>query len=473
MSIFAFRFIPSGFFPDSTTPLFYVNYWLPEGSDIRRMKKDMMEISQHIQSIDQVENVTTIIGKGMPRFMLVYTPESDNPSYGQFVVRVADYKSIDDIAPKVKSWILNQYPNSEAQIQKVRLGPGKTSKIEVRFSGPSPSMLRSLSGQAQAIMRQNPEAIDIRDDWRQKVKVISPVYNELKGRKTGISREQLSLALDTAFSGVEVGLYREKDELIPIISRAPENERLKAQSILELTVWSQLLQRNISVDQLVDNIEVTWQDNIVANRNRLRTITVKCDPNEIEASQLFNQLKPKIESIPLPPGYQLEWGGEYEDSKDAQEGLAKNIPGGLIAMIAIVILLFNSLKQPLVIWLCVPLAFIGVSFGLLLTYKPFDFMAILGFLSLTGMLIKNAIVLIDQIDLEIHSGKERRRAIIDSSVSRLRPVTLAALTTVLGLAPLLTDVFFVSMAVVIMFGLSFATLLTLVIVPVLYDKIVK
>jgi multidrug efflux pump subunit AcrB len=472
LSFFGFRYVPSGFFPNSTTPIFYIDYWLAEGTDIRRLRDDMLAISKHIQKEDEVEAVTMVLGKGMQRFLLVYTPESENPAYGQFVIHMKKYESISAYAQRLKQWISENYPDSAAYIQRIRLGPGGGAKIEARFSGPDPKILRQLAKKAEAIMRDNPEAIDIRNDWRQKVKIISPDYSEMRGRTTGISREDLATALQTAFPGKTIGVYREKDELLPIISRAPDAERLSVQSMLELPVWSELLQKNVTVDQVIKKINIKWQNNIIASRNRLRTLTVMTDPKTVEASILFNELQPKIEAIPLPAGYQLAWGGEYENASDAQKGLAKNIPMGVILMIGIVIILFNSLRQPLVIWLCVPFSFVGVTVGLLLTYNPFDFMAILGFLSLTGMLIKNGIVLIDQIDMEIAEGKEKKQAIIDSSVSRLRPVSLAALTTVLGMAPLLLDAFFVAMAVVIMFGLSFATVLTLVVVPVFYDAII-
>lgn len=472
-AIYAFNYVPSGFFPNSTTPIFYIDYWRAEGSDIRAMEKDMLEIAAKIRKTEGVVDVTTVVGKGAQRFMLVYSPEPENPSYGQLLIRVKDYKNIPSYAKQFKQYIQKNYPGSEAQVKFIRLGPGSGSKIEARFSGPSAIKLRELAEQAKAIMHENPNAIDIRDDWRQKVKIIEPSYSETQGRLTGITREMLSESLEMAFSGKRVGIYRERDKLIPIISRPPDDERLNIDSVEELYIWSDLLKKAVPASQLIDKISTVWEDNMIARRNRLRTITVKADPKVGEASVLHAQLAPKIEAIELPPGYMLEWGGEYENAKDAQKGLAKNIPIGLLFMIAIVIGLFNAIRQPLIIWLCVPLSFIGVSFGLLITYKPFDFMAILGFLSLTGMLIKNAIVLIDQIDLEIREGKPGYEAIIDSCVSRLRPVMLAAITTVFGMVPLLQDAFFVAMAVVIMFGLSFATVLTLIVVPVLYSIFFK
>jgi multidrug efflux pump subunit AcrB len=224
----------------------------------------------------------------------------------------------------------------------------------------------------------------------------------------------------------------------------------------------------IPIRQVVSEFRTTFEDEIIERRNRKPTITVFADPDRGLATALFARVRPQVEEIELPVGYELQWGGEYEDSGDAQAGLVANIPVFVVAMILITIMLFNSLKQPLIIWLTVPLALIGVTSGLLVTGQPFGFMALLGFLSLSGMLIKNAIVLIDEVNLQWREGKELVTAIVDAGASRLRPVGMAASTTALGLIPLLFDAFFVSLAVTVIAGLIFATILTMVIVPVLY-----
>ena len=229
----------------------------------------------------------------------------------------------------------------------------------------------------------------------------------------------------------------------------------------------------IPMRQVVSGFESTFEDEIIQRRNRKPTITVYADPKNELASNLFTRVRPQVEALELPPGYELEWGGEYEDSGNAQAGLVASLPMFILAMILITVMLFNSIKQPLIIWLTVPLSLIGVTAGLLLMSQPFGFMALLGFLSLIGMLIKNAIVLIDEINLQWAEGKELLNAIVESGASRLRPVLMAASTTALGLIPLLFDAFFISMAVTIIFGLGFATLLTMVVVPVLYATFYK
>ena len=275
------------------------------------------------------------------------------------------------------------------------------------------------------------------------------------------------------FQGQSVGVYREGDLLLPIILRAVEAERSNVDSLRNLQIWSPAAKTMIPLRQVVAGFSTEFEDEIIMRRNRRRTITVFGDPVDGPATELFARVRPQIEAIELPPGYLLEWGGEYEDSGKAQAALAGNLPTFVFLMVLVTIVLFNSLRQPLVIWLCVPLALIGVTVGLLSTGQPFGFMALLGFLSLIGMLIKNAIVLVDQINVELGDGKPLLSAILDSGVSRLRPVAMAASTTALGMLPLFFDAFFISMAVTIVFGLIFATVLTMVVLPVFYAIIFR
>jgi len=240
-----------------------------------------------------------------------------------------------------------------------------------------------------------------------------------------------------------------------------------------LQIWSPAAGKMIPLRQVVSGFETVFEDDIIYRMDRTRAIKVLADPMGVPASVILARVRPQIEAIPLGPGYRLEWWGEFKDSGEAQEALAGSIPIFVMIMVVIVIALFNNLRQPLIIWLVVPLALIGVTFGLLVTDQPFGFMALLGFLSLSGMLIKNAIVLIDQINTELGEGKETLNAIVDAGVSRLRPVGMAAATTILGMAPLFPDAFFKAMAVTIAFGLLFATILTMVVVPVLYSIIYR
>jgi multidrug efflux pump subunit AcrB len=266
-------------------------------------------------------------------------------------------------------------------------------------------------------------------------------------------------------------VYRDGTTLMPIVARLPEEERVDIRNIEGMKIWSPALSEYIPLQQVTLGYDMRWEDPIIVRKNRKRMLTVMADPDllgEETAATLQKRLQPQIEAIELPPGYALEWGGEYESSGDAQASLFTTMPMGYLFMFLVTVFLFNTVKEPLIVWLTVPLAIIGVTTGLLALNTPFGFMALLGFLSLSGMLLKNGIVLLDQIEIEMKSGKDPYLAVVDASLSRVRPVCMAAITTILGMIPLLPDIFFKPMAVTIMFGLGFATVLTLIVVPVLY-----
>jgi multidrug efflux pump subunit AcrB len=474
VSVWGFQFVKSGFFPTSTTPQVVVDYWLPEGTDITQTKADMLKIEAELSTYDNIQDVQTLIGKGALRYMLVYGGESGNSAYGQFLLKVDSYEVIADIIPKVQGYLDANYPDAQAKVWQFQLGPGGGSKIEVEFSGPDPAVLRRLADKAKAIMTADGRAISIKDDWRQPASVIEPVYSSNKGRRLGVSRQDLSNALLTNFSGRSVGVYREGNTLIPIIARAPESERLNAESIGQIQIISPATGAAVPLEQVVDSIDTVWRNSLLLREDRVWKIKAQADPVAGDlASDLQARLLPQIEAIELPPGVKLEWGGELGNSSEANGDLASTLPLGFLAMVLVVVVLFNGLRQPLVIWLVVPLSLIGVVLGLVTTGTPMEFMAILGLLSLSGLLIKNAIVLVDQMDIEIAEGKARFDAVVDSAASRVRPVMMGALTTVLGVIPLFGDAFFKSMAVVLVFGLTFATLLTLVVVPALYAVIFR
>ena len=469
VSAWGFQFIKDGFFPASTTPQIVVDYSLPMGTDISKTEKDILQLESFVTTLDGVNAIETSIGAGGLRFMLVYSPESNNSSYGQLLVRVDDYNLIEDLIPQIQDHITTKFPEARSKVWRFALGPGGGSKIEAMFKGADPKVLRELANKAKAIMAADGRALSIQDDWSEAVAVIEPQYSAVKGSRAGISREDLAGALQSNFSGKTVGVYRENEDLIPIISRAPANERVGVKDIENIQVLSSITGKTVPIRQVVDGFRTNWRDGQLRRVDRVWTIKAQSDPFPGDlASDLLNRIRADVEAIELPDGYSLEWDGEYGDSKGANEDLASTIPIGLLVMVLIVIALFRSIRQPVVIFLVVPLSIIGVVSGLLIADKPLEFMALLGVLSLSGLLIKNAIVLVDQMNLEIAEGKPRFTAIIDSAASRVRPVMMGTLTTVLGVIPLLSDAFFQAMAVVIIGGLSFATILTLVMVPVLY-----
>jgi multidrug efflux pump subunit AcrB len=468
LSLRGFGFVEQIFFPSSTRPQFMVDFWMPQGTHIDDTTHEVESIEEYLLAQEGVTHVASLIGKGGLRFLLTYAPEKTNSAYAQLLVDVDDAERIETLAPLIEAGLAERYPDALAFVSKFELGPGANGKIRARFSGPDPDVLRHLASQTETILHADPNAKGIRTDWRQRVKVVEPILAEEQANTNGIARTDVARTLLEGFEGASVGVYREKDLLLPIIMRAQEDQRADVASIRALQIWSPAAQAMIPLRQVVSGFETVFEDEIIMRRNRKRTMTVFADPMTGPASVLFERVRPQIEAIPLPTDYMLEWGGDYEDSRDAQGPLLASLPKFILIMLVVTIALFNSLRQPAIIWLCVPLALIGVTVGLLATGQSFGFMALLGFLSLSGMLIKNAVVLIDEINLQSSQGKELLPAIEDSGTSRLRPVAMAASTTALGMIPLLTDAFFVSMAVTIIFGLLFATVLTMVVVPVLY-----
>jgi len=501
-SLIGFTHVKQMFFPDSTRPQFFVDVFLPEGTHIEVTEEALARAEEYLMGLDEVTGVSTAIGGGDLRFLLTYEPSVTSSSVGVLFADVTDYKVIQELAPRVQEELQELLPNALVNVRKFRLGPGEGGRVQLRISGPDPIEVRKMSSVAMDILRAD-HALGVRSEWRNPVKVIRPQLAEAQARQLGISRPEVANALQGAFEGYRTGVYREQDELLPILARAPEDERRNVDNIRDLQIWSPAAGRMIPMDQVLTGFTTEIENEKIWRRDRVTTQRVHADPDHGElASELLARVKPEIEqalnvdvaaylgkhmdkpfedytakTIPIKngdripiqgkPGYYIAWGGEGEDSARAQASLAASIPVFLGIMVLIVIFLFNAIRQPLIIWLTVPLAIIGVTAGLLVFRQPFGFMALLGVLSLTGMLIKNSIVLIEEIQLQL-KDKDPFSAVVDSGVSRMMPVAMAALTTILGMIPLLTDAFFVSMAVAIMCGLLVATVLTLVVVPVLY-----
>ncbi len=466
-----FKFVDQSFFPSSTTPQFTVDYWLPEGTDIRRTSDDLARLEEFVLNLDGTESVATTIGQGSMRFLLTYAPEQPNTAYGQMIIKVDGYERIDGMIADIEAFVASSLPDGLAYGAPFVLGPGGGSDIELRLRGQDPAELRRLAGLVMDIMAADPHARDIRHDWREQAKVLRPQIDDTRAARAGVTRRDVAVALQRTFGGINVGLYREGDDLIPIKARAPANERSDVGSIRDVQIWSPAARESIPLVQVAPEFTTEWEDHIIQRFNRASTITPQCNASVGLPSALLKRIMPEIEAkmkAEMKPGYGFEWGGEYENSGDAQAAIAGNLPITLLMMVLIVLALFNALRQPMVIFLTVPLALIGVTGGLLAAGSPFGFMALLGLLSLIGMMIKNAVVLVDEMDMQIASGKERIVAVLDSCVGRLRPVGMAAFTTVLGMIPLLPDVFFNSLAVTVMAGLGFATVLTLIVVPTLY-----
>ena len=468
LSLYGFQFTDKAFFPASTTPKFRVDVFWSIDQDIDDTERKAAVLEKGLAELEGVTHVATAIGQGPPRFILTFTPEKPHRGYAQFLVDIEDYRTLQRDIERAEQYISEAAPDAIAFGRTFDLGPSKPGKIEARLVGPDPDVLRKLENQVLAIFRADPDTKGSRGRWYERVKVIRPRLSEEQADAHGITTRNVAEAIHGTFEGKATGVYREEEEVIPVLFRQPAPIRLDVANLRQIPIWSPVAQRYIPMANVVTGLQTVWSDEVVERRNRKRTLTVVTDPTEDSAPTLWGRLAPQVEALDYPPGYYVEWGGEYESQRDAQAALFAPIPMFVGIMILIVVGLFNAIRQPLVIWLTVPLALIGVTMGLLLTSQPFGFMALLGFLSLSGMLIKNAIVLVEQMDIEREEGKGTYQAILDSGVGRLRPVAMAALTTILGLLPLFFDAFYRAMAVTIVFGLAVATVLTMIVVPVFY-----
>jgi len=478
VSLWGFRFVPQMYFPDSSRQQFMVDYWLPQGTRIEETSARMKLIEDELLRQAGVKSVSAFVGQGPPRFYLPVSPEDNYPSYGQLIVNTDSLERVDEVMAHIKPWAQEHMPEAMVRVRKYGVGSFSDWKLEARFSGPAeadPDVLRDLAEQGMAILRASPYATEVRTNWRQRERELVPEYNQERGRWAGVTREDLAATTRRAYEGIPVGQFREGDDLIPILVRNPQAERARAAVDLDLLqVIPSLSTESVPVSQVVDGIAGKWIDPIIWRWDRRRAITVQCSVVDgFTAPTLRNAVLKDFEAIELPPGYTLAWKGEYDASRQSQAALSPGIAPAVVIMAFIIVVLFNSFRMPLIIFLVIPFVFIGITFGLLITQVPFGFIALLGAMSLSGMMIKNAVVLLDQVNLNLEDGMPPYQAVVEAAVSRLRPVVNAAATTVFGMAPLLQDVFWVSMAVAIMFGLAFGTILTMVLVPVLYALFYK
>lgn len=464
-----FGLIKQQFFPNSNTPLFFVHYKLPQGTAIETTSDHLRVFEDWLADREDVVSVSTFVGQGATRFLLTYGAEKANPSYGHLIIRTENLEQIPPLQAALETFGKAQFPEGEFRTERLVFGPGGGAPVEVRFSGPDPAVLRDLAEQAMVALDDASDLTrNVRQDWREQELVLKPVYATDRAQTAGVTRDDISGALEFSTNGTTTGVFRERERLIPIIMRrAPEEEF----NILDQVVFSSAAGAWVPVEQMLDGVTYEVQNTLVHRRDRVYTITVGADIDpDVTAATVFAQVQAAVEAIPVPSGYLMEWGGEHENSSDANESLGKQLPLSVLIMVLISVLLFNAIRQPIIIWLLVPMSVNGVVIGLLGTGLPFTFTALLGLLSLSGMLIKNGIVLVEEIDIVRREEPDLalRDAIVKASVSRLRPVMLAAVTTVLGMIPLLSDAFFVSMAITIMGGLAFATVLTLLAAPVFY-----
>ncbi|MBE0368152.1 efflux RND transporter permease subunit [Pseudoalteromonas aurantia] len=463
------------FFPSSSMTKFMVDYWAPEGTKIQSTSKGIKPIEQYLLQDARIKTVSTFIGQGSPRFYLPVDPEKPNSSYGQLIINVSELDDLASVVNDLQLWMDQNVPNAMTRIRKYTVGPALTWEFEARFIGPAdadPAVLRDLAEQGMKILNDSPLAKEVSTDWRQQVIDLVPEYNQVKGRRTGVSRLDIATTTKRFYDGYTVGGYRRDDELLPIIVRENAVER-NINNLDNLQVEPLNQSYSVPLGQVTDAIKAEWVNPVVWRYNRHRAITVQATPVGVTVSTLRNTVLEDFNKIELPEGYRLEWFGEFKSTVDSQKSLIPGVVPALALILFILVALFNQVRPMIIIILLIPFVMIGVSFGLQVSGAAFGFVALLGVMSLSGMMIKNAIVLIDQINIEKGEGKSTQKAIIDAAISRIRPVFLAAATTVLGVIPLAPDLFWQGLSIAIIAGLSFGTVLTMILLPVLYSLFYK
>ena len=501
LSGIGFFFMKQGFFPDMVYGQLYMEYKLPEGTDSKKVLKDLQEIESYLKTREEITHVTTSIGGTPGRYNLVRSIANPSLTYGELIIDFTSPDALEDNMDAIQTYLTAQYPDAYVKLKRYNL-MFKKYPIEAQFLGPDPAVLHRLADSARIIMERTPEVCLITTDWNPDVPVLTVEYDQPIARALGLSRNDVSISLLTATGGIPIGTFYDGIHKDNIYLKSVNEQGKPIEDLNNTQIFSQLpsfnglidkdflvklqsgnLDKNEIVETLIGStplkqvckqIDVRWEPSVVPRYNGQRSQRVQCSPSPgIETESARQAIAEQIEAIHLPEGYSLQWQGEHKASTQSMKYLFLNFPLAIVLMIGILIMLFKDYRKPIIILCCLPFVIVGVVIVMLLTGKVFNFVAIVGTLGLMGMLIKNGIVLMDEITSQISQGVEPITALIDSSQSRLRPVMMASLTTILGMIPLLPDAMFGSLAASIMGGLLFATVITLFFIPVLYALFFK
>ena len=468
LSLFGLSMVEKVFFPSSTAMYFVADLWQREGTSINSQREMTEKLADELSKRPDIKNITSFIGQGSLRFMLTYSPPDSYSAFSELMIELKDGGNPKEVLRETQRIIDEEMPGVTGVCKLFSKGSSMAPVIEARFYGDDPDVLRGLAEQARQIMEQDPIHNCVRLDWCDKVSVFRPQVRKDRMQTLGLTRPQINNAILAGTTGVPVGAFRDGDRSLAILFNLVEEERHKIQALQSLPIWAPAVNQTVTLGNIISDITLSYEDNIIMRRNRRRVLTVASDVTlDSNVSEMQERIRAEVEAIPLPPGYSFEWGGEEESQGDAMSGMSKLFMPCLLAMFTIMVFLFNGFKQPFIIFISIPLIVIGVTLGLMLAHKPLDFLSIVGMLSLVGMLAKNSIVLLDQVASDFASGKDRYLSIVETGVSRLRPVAMSAITTVLGMIPLIWDNMFGPMAVTIMGGLTVSTVLTMIFIPVM------
>lgn len=496
-SVWCYRYIPQMFFPDMSYDQLYIEYRMPDGTGRDKVESDLMEMEEYLRGNDNVNHITASIGGTPGRYCLVRAIADPSLSYGELIVSFHDADLMRKSIPELQKELTEMFPQAYVRVKQYNLMYSKYP-IEAVFTGPDPAVLKSLAAQAKDIMEKNEATWLVTDNWSAMEPSVIIDYNQIEARMAGISRSDAGLSVLAASEGIPCGTITEGEDRLTVYIRSTGLDGMPVEDISDAPVWSmtpslggtdmtetlQAIQAGIITQEDIigaivspvplstvsDGIRLEWEDYSICRRNGQRAIKAQCNNTSgYTAAQARDAILDEIEAIELPQGYSLSWLGEYNASRQSTQYLFKFFPVSIVLMLLIMIALFKDLKKPLIIILCLPVVAIGIVFGMLASGKGFGFVAIVGCLGIIGMMIKNGIVLIDEIDRRLGMGIEPYKALVDSTLTRIRPVMMASMTTVLGMAPLLADPLFGSLAVTIMGGLTVGTVIILVFLPVLYS----
>lgn len=467
VSVWSFKFIPKVFVPALEKQYFTIDMWMPEGTNIYETDRMTGAVADYVSSRESVETVTTFVGRTPPRYYLSNIAFGPQPNYAQLLVKCVSPEDAVRVHSLLQDSIWPLFPEPLLKVNKFELSPLTEAMIEARFLGPDAAVLDSLVGVAMDTMRRNPKAADVRNEWGNMTLLMRPVYDPMKAGAAGITKAQMMQSVKSISDGIPVAVYRDNERQVPVLLKTAGSDISDPKALGNFAVWNG--ERSAPLSQVTDGVETVWEWPQVRTYNRQLSMAAMCgvQPGHTMAV-VHGEIRKEVEGISLPEGYKFFWDSQYKDQTEGLQALAKFFPLAFLILIVILIALFGNFREPVIIICVLPLSLIGVAVGMLVTGFDFGFFPIAGWLGLLGMIIKNVIVLLDEIGIQRRNGVKAYKAVIEATVSRTRPVLMAATTTILGMVPLLFDVAFGGMAATIIFGLSFATILTLFITPALY-----
>ena len=503
--IFGMTKVKNLFFPDFDYKQFVVECFFPSASDPDMVRDQLLEMSGKVSENPAVERVAASQGSAPAHYCLVRPMTSGGDCYGELIVDCKDYKTVLEQIPTIRRQLREEYPDAYIRVRKYNFSIATSHTVEVEFAGPDPAVLRDLSRQAEDIMRRSPyiDAYSVQNNWKPAGKALIAGYVQSNGLRAGINRSDVANALMAATDGMPVGVLNDNDRMVTLNLQVRNADGSRITDIGQIPVWSMLnmhlsneelqgalgggqamsdlqdkLFRATPLNNVAPDIRLEWDEDVVMRLNGRRVIEAECDPNpdcpQATPAKAVSSIKDQIENIPLPDGYTMRWVGEGEIQGEAIGNLMKFVPITMFLILAILLLLFNSWCKVILILLCFPFVFCGITPSLLLTGQPMTFMAIIGMLGLIGMMVKNAIVLVDEINrLQTEEHMHPYKAVIEATVSRVRPVLMASLTTIVGMIPLVTDPMYASMAITIMGGLTVGTIITLILLPLFYTAMFR